>query len=301
MYEQFVNKVQHKHPLYLICIPILIVAISLLLIATIWDLFTTLLLDHFIDTERDFGLAMTLEMILTLFTTLWLIKKVSGFSYRDLGFMKRNFMKHYLLGAVGGALGISLVFFINLVFKGIDVTFVFKTEALSAILLAFIFFLFQGMYEELLFRLYLMPHFSKAWGHTFALITTSLLFMLLHGLNSSVNPLAFLNLFIFGMVFGLIYYRTGSAWLIGAGHSLWNFVLGPVLGSHVSGAVIDNTILLSTPTPHHFLLSGGMYGMEGSVLTTIVGLAVILYFLFSPKFKRATSRTTNPFRGSSLH
>ncbi|PCF41203.1 CPBP family intramembrane glutamic endopeptidase [Staphylococcus delphini] len=286
MYKQYVNQVKDKHPLYLIFIPILMIIVSVLLINGFWNVLITLLLGRWIDTDNILGIGALLEMVLTFFTTLWLIKKVSGFSVRDLGFLKTNFMKYYLIGALGGILSILFVFLVNILFGGVHTTFVFEPKSLFAILVALVFFLFQGMYEELLFRLYLMPHFSKAGGHIFAIITTAFLFMLLHGLNSGVNLLAFLNLLLFGIIMALIYYYTGNAWIIGAIHSLWNFVLGPIVGSNVSGGVAENTVFLSTPQPGHFLLNGGIYGLEGGIITTLVGIVVLIYFLYRQKFKQ---------------
>lgn len=281
MYEQYVNRVKNRSKFSLICIPMLVVILSVLPIMGFWSIIVELVLGNIADSNNDLGLGSTIEMILTLFTTLFLMKQVSGFSWRDFGFLKEKFLKNYLLGATGGALSIFIVFLVNYLFKGTEVTNVVGISSLSAIFIAFIFFLFQGMYEEVLFRLYLMPHFSKALGNIFSILFTSFLFMLLHGLNNSMNPMSYLNLFLFGMVFAVIYYRTGNAWLIGAGHSLWNFFLGPILGSNVSGLIPQDSILLSTPVKGHFLLNGGTYGMEGSIVTSFIGLIIIAYFLFS--------------------
>ncbi len=68
---------------------------------------------------------------------------------------------------------------------------------------------FQSGLEEVLFRGYLMQGFTSVFNRRwFPLITTSLLFALLHSLNPEVREYGFLTMmpqyFIFGIIFGII-------------------------------------------------------------------------------------------------
>lgn len=112
-----------------------------------------------------------------------------------------------------------------------------------------------------------------------ALVVTSLMFAALHGANSNLTVIGMANLVIFGLVFGSAYLMTGDAWKISAGHTFWNMFLGVIYGSHVSGLVMDGALIHAQPRPGMDLLSGGEYGMEGSIIASIVGIAIIVFCL----------------------
>ena len=67
-------------------------------------------------------------------------------------------------------------------------------------------------------------------------------------------------------------------------HFAWNFLLGPVIGIEVSGMVLPTTLFTATVVGND-LLTGGAFGIEGSILTTIIGVigCVILHVLIQRK------------------
>jgi len=71
--------------------------------------------------------------------------------------------------------------------------------------------------EELIFRGYLYPIMKKYTGVWFALITTSLLFGIIH-----VSLVPFIPLAIFGAVLVLLYEYTGSIWTPIIAHCIFN-------------------------------------------------------------------------------
>lgn len=71
--------------------------------------------------------------------------------------------------------------------------------------------------EELIFRGYLYPIMKKYTGVWFALITTSLLFGIIH-----VSLVPFIPLAIFGAVLVLLYEYTGSIWAPITAHCIFN-------------------------------------------------------------------------------
>ena len=74
-----------------------------------------------------------------------------------------------------------------------------------------------GWTEELIFRGYLYPIMKKYMGVWFALITTSLLFGIIH-----VSLVPFIPLAIFGAVLVLLYEYTGSIWTPIIAHCIFN-------------------------------------------------------------------------------
>jgi len=63
-------------------------------------------------------------------------------------------------------------------------------------------------------------------------------------------------------------------------HTFWNFILGFIVGSQVSGIATYNSIFFSIPVENKDLISGGIFGFEASVVTTIVELAISLFVIF---------------------
>jgi membrane protease YdiL (CAAX protease family) len=106
----------------------------------------------------------------------------------------------------------------------------------------------------------------------------SVAFASMHSGNPNVTPLALLNVGLAGAVLGWFYWGTGgllAPWLF---HALWNFSLA-ALALPVSGMTMGRSVL---PTGIRGAglpaLSGGAFGPEGSVLSTVT-LAALLVLL----------------------
>ena len=87
-------------------------------------------------------------------------------------------------------------------------------------------------------------------------------------------------MFLAGVTFSLIYYYTGNLWLVGAMHTLWNFILGFIVGSQISGIITYNSVFFSIPVENKDLISGGVFGFEASIVTTIVELTISLFVIY---------------------
>ena len=98
--------------------------------------------------------------------------------------------------------------------------------------------------------------------------------------------MALISLFLFGIFTGIIRSYTNDLWTVGAFHSAWNFMQGPVLGVSVSGNSNQALILESKDTPNKVFFNGGLFGLEGSGLTVIIFIIVITLVLFIGKKRR---------------
>ena len=106
----------------------------------------------------------------------------------------------------------------------------------------------------------------------------SLAFASMHAVNPNVTPLALLNIGLAGAVLGWLYWGEGGIFGCWTFHALWNFMLA-ALALPVSGMTMGRPILATgirgAGVP---ALSGGAFGPEGSVLST-VALAALLILL----------------------
>jgi membrane protease YdiL (CAAX protease family) len=130
----------------------------------------------------------------------------------------------------------------------------------------------QASAEEAVMRGYLLQwHAIKldAWQ---AIAFTSAIFSLAH-LN--VHPLPLVNTFLIGIALCFVSLGQGSIWLACGIHAGWNLAQGSIFGLAVSGTSYDVSLLSLGPTKGSAdWLTGGQYGVEGSLATTVVLLVV---------------------------
>ena len=278
-FQSYVDNIQEKNKFKLLLIPILVVIfiiiINQLLILPLMPIFNDSL-------EEIFSFSGTSNLVdeaFCLFLSIFLMTKISKLKIEQLGFTKDNIVFSYLKGALFGTLQIFTVFFIIFGLKAIDVYYVGNISILLLIKI-FIIFIFQALLEEILFRGYLMPMFSKVIGIKFTIILLSFLFTCIHLINPNLDIIGLANVFLAGVTFSLIYYYTGNLWIVGAMHTLWNFILGFIVGSQVSGIDTYNSIFFSIPVVNKNLISGGEFGFEASIIETILELAISLFVIY---------------------
>ena len=278
-FQSYVDSIQEKNKFKLLLIPILVVVlimfINQLLILPLIFIFN----DSFKEILSFSGTSNLVSEILSLFLSIFLMTKISKLKTEQLGFTKDNIVFSYLKGALFGTLQIFTVFFIIFGLKAIDVYYVGNISILLLIKV-FIIFIFQALLEEILFRGYLMPFFSKIIGIKFTIILLSFLFTCIHLFNPNLDIIGLANVFLAGVTFSLIYYYTGNLWLVGAMHTLWNFILGFIVGSQISGIITYNSVFFSIPVENKDLISGGVFGFEASIVTTIVELTISLFVIY---------------------
>ena len=86
-----------------------------------------------------------------------------------------------------------------------------------------------------------------------------------------------LNLYLVSAVFSLLFVLRSNIYIVGGLHCVWNFVLYGAMGLSVSGGNSNENALMSFNVNAQNILSGGAYGVEASIITTVVlGVTVIL-------------------------
>lgn len=165
------------------------------------------------------------------------------------------------------------------------------------ILALFAGFVIQGGTEELLMRGWLMQLVASRHGLVISIVVNSVLFAILHGGNiapSKELTLALANLVLFGVMISLYAIKEGSLWGVCAWHTAWNWLLGVGFGLEVSGgriAVQSLVVDLAPKAGAPWWLTGGAFGPEASVATTIVLLAGSIYFGATGAFRIARARS----------
>lgn len=140
-----------------------------------------------------------------------------------------------------------------------------------------------ALYEEVIFRGYILGNLLESFNKWIALSISAGLFALFHLGNPGFDFLSVVNLLAIGFLLGMYFLYTRNLWFPICFHFAWNFLEGPVLGYPVSGIHFDT--LLQTELKGDGNITGGTFGLEGSVIVT--GLCILailaLYFILQKK------------------
>ena len=140
--------------------------------------------------------------------------------------------------------------------------------------------------EEAIFRGYPIQVLARVAGAPMAVLTTSAAFAAVHGDNPAIGPLALTNIFLAGVLLGVVYLRTASLWAATAVHLGWNWAMAGLFDLPVSGLgwiqVPGFEPVVSGPA----WWNGAAFGPEGGVIGTIVFVCATVYALRSRAFGR---------------
>ena len=146
----------------------------------------------------------------------------------------------------------------------------FHAQSMMYLLL---FYLFVALYEEFLYRGYLLGYYTKQMPVYLAVVLIALVFALVHMSNKNFNAIALVNITLVGVILGLIRIRGNSIWAPIGLHFLWNFFQGPVFGFSISGSPRTHGIYMIWLHGNEHL-TGDTFGPEASLITTMVLLAL---------------------------
>mgnify|MGYP000013537531 CR=1 FL=1 len=224
-------------------------------------------------------------LIPTLFCTVFAIagsmiycRFIEARHLGSMGLRKRKAAVHYFQGIVVGIVMMSALVGISRLFGVVEIT-VCKNVNYGAIGLFFLGFMIQGASEEFMFRGYCMNTLGSRFHWLIAVSVSAAAFSLAHIANPGYNLLVFFNLALFGAFAGLYMICFDDIWGACAIHFIWNFTQGCVFGISVSGTGETESILRTTASSSSVLLTGGDFGIEGSIFTTVILAAAIAVVL----------------------
>ena len=144
------------------------------------------------------------------------------------------------------------------------------------------------MSEEVIFRGFLMNSIAGRFHAFIAIGISAVAFSLAHVMNPGFGVLVFINLAMFGVFASLYMIAFDDIWGACAIHSVWNFTQGSFYGISVSGSGNQESVFRTTAASSSKLLTGGDFGIEGSIFTTVVLAAGIAAVIF--KLKKAENK-----------
>jgi len=189
-------------------------------------------------------------------------------------FSPKNRIKEFFIGGLLGSICIFLGFLIiiNLNWNQVATGY-FRLDYLLGVLF---YWLCGAFLEEVYLRGYLLRKLLENFSPLISLSLSSLIFSLSHFITSEIAILPMINIFLIGILLGLLFIKTKNIWLVTGFHFLWNEVQS-ILGFNVSGGEYPRILYLNFESMN--LFNGGDFGFEGSYVCTII-ILLALCFLY---------------------
>lgn len=230
------------------------------------------------------GINLIINASLMIFLIYLSVKCIEGKGLTSLGLIfSHKTIQSYGKGILTGTMMLLVV--VAIVALGGGISFEIRGIDPSQILsfgIVILAWMIQGASEEILIRGYLLPRIGTRRGFATGIVVSSVCFGMLHLFNSGSSVIAILNISLTGIFLALYTLRAGNLWIACGWHTAWNFVQGNILGLNVSGNPIGVTgeLIRGSMESHNTLLTGGEFGIEASLATTLVMLAAIIINLF---------------------
>jgi membrane protease YdiL (CAAX protease family) len=129
-----------------------------------------------------------------------------------------------------------------------------------------------AFFEVILVRGIVLQGFERPLGSIGAVLASSLLFGMLHLPNHGAALLSTVNVTVAGVMFGAAFVATRRLWLCIGLHLGWNFTANYVFSAVVSGHEGRAGLIFGTLSGPDWI-TGGAFGIEGSVVTLVALLA----------------------------
>ncbi len=213
---------------------------------------------------------------------IYLFIKARGISFRSYGFTLTGISLN--LAVYSLVLGLGLVILaltLGLAYGIYDITYLSKM-CLECIIFHCLLITIASFGEEAVFRGYILNSLIEAMGKVPSIITTSLLFAILHISNPGYSIFSFIQLMLGGILLSIMMIYGKTILYPTLYHAFWNFGQA-FLGFPVSGHKYFSSIFIVKYKISSSILTGGIFGLEGSILgifVTIIGL-IITYFAFT--------------------
>lgn len=275
------------HPLLMILIFIGIMAVSQLLPLAIEIPLSLAMFPAFEDSRTLFSDIMTgISLILTavgIIAAVLYCRFIERRSLASMGLVRAKCVRYYALGAALGTMMFAASVGICVI-AGAARHIGANMYNIPVFAVICVGWLIQGAEEEILCRGLLMGSLSARmplWG---AVLINSAFFAVLHIFNGGFNPIVFMNLTLFGLFMSVMALRFDSIIPCCAVHSLWNLTQGNIFGLPVSGATSGPSVWRFELLPDMELWTGGEFGIEGGLGTTVVlGVMTVCLMFVSVK------------------
>lgn len=239
--------------------------------------------------ELSYGpIGLILTFIFSLAICLLWVKFVEKRKISSIGLKREGAFAKFIKGFVIGLLLFTSVTFLMYIFGIITLEQGFKIglKSLPGILIIIPGWIVQSSTEEIITRGWYMNVVGAKHTPAIGFIASSIIFGVMHLANPGVGFISILNIVLVGFMFGLYVIYSQDLWGACAMHAAWNFAQGNIFGFTVSGLNAEHNTLLKFSSQGHEIFTGGQFGPEASIFTTLVSLVFIVIIIIKLKNKK---------------
>lgn len=199
---------------------------------------------------------------------------------KAMGYNKQVF--DYLLGAVMAVVLLDVILGVCCLLGGVsyvgmeaNIELIYTLALLGGLMI-------QGAAEEALCRGFLMQSLLKKVPVWIAILVSSTAFAYPHfstlfEADFAYAAIGIVNLYLISILFSLLILYRANIWISCGLHSIWNFLLYGVFGLTLSGNEVSQTGMICFEAEESSIINGGVYGIEASIVTTVIlGAAVFM-------------------------
>ena len=154
--------------------------------------------------------------------------------------------------------------------------------AVGTFLVGSVVILFEAFVEEVCFRAWIMRRLKSRIGGPSAVVAAALAFSLLHTFGGARSVMSLGNIFLAGLFFGVIAWRTGAVWASVAAHFGWNWSEASLFGLSPNPGVQSFGSLMDFDIQGPSLWGGSVEGLNASIEVTVVMVCLIWPLLQRP-------------------
>lgn len=223
--------------------------------------------------------------LIMIFAFIIFTKKINKIKIDKIGLNKniKTFFKGLLMGIVALSFIIIPLIICNAVkFNGIN------NNINWLLFVLYLFgYLIQSTMEEVICRGYLLHRLKEKIPVVFTILISILFFSIGHlsklfDAGFIIGIIGITNLFLVSIIWITTTLKDKNIYSAIGFHFIWNFALFNIIGLNLSGLEITNSILKFDPI--NTFLTGSSYGIESSIITTIV-LSIMLLIIKKNKTK----------------
>jgi uncharacterized protein len=177
-----------------------------------------------------------------------------------MGLIRREgWKREFALGAALGWGGVVACVLPMAIFGSLVIRFWTNSHQFFMLFVDLLTLAVAALAEEIAFRGYPFQRLIDVVGPTLATLGMSVLFAVMHLLNTNATAASTLVTILAGWLFSIAYLRTRALWLPWGLHFTWNASMGLLFGLPVSGLKVFNPVV-TTNALGPVWLTGGGYG-----------------------------------------
>ncbi|MFP7416631.1 CPBP family intramembrane glutamic endopeptidase [Priestia filamentosa] len=193
-----------------------------------------------------------------------------------LGIIQHNKKLYFTKGALLGFAFMTLSIVITIVLETHRITLHnWNVQMIVSLFYTLFLCLVVSFAEETLFRGYIQGLVKHHYTYTAGIIFSTLFFAAMHGMNNNFSVLAFIELILGGLFLGIVREKTQGLWFGIGFHCFWNFTQSGIFGFLQNKE--ESISVLSIIFKEKNVITGGEWGPEASIVTSLVLILLIAY------------------------